>query len=153
VGNDSVHGDNVDRNNEIEDNHNFNSFSTKPNPCNCQHGGECIHKAKTCYCSHGFTGSKCQKRIRKVILVGGLRDNQIRLDSELVGGLEVRRCSPPPFPRPVVAATGQTAGETVVVCGGATQIGKTSETFACVLSHYPSRMQYRNILIIVPLTL
>jgi hypothetical protein len=61
VENDSVNGDNVDRNNEIEDKHNFNS----------------------------------------------LPDNQLRLDSELVGGLEVRRCSPPPFPRPVMAATGQ----------------------------------------------
>ena len=105
---------------------NFNALSTQPNPCNCKHGGECLPESQTCYCNHGFTGAKCQKRIRKVILVGGLTDVALRLDSELVTGQEVPRCSPPAFPRPVMAATGQTAEDTVVVCGGATLKGNNS---------------------------
>ena len=124
--NDSIHGENVKRDEDFIEHHNFNALSSKPNPCNCKHGGECLPETKTCYCSHGFTGSKCRKRIRKVILVGGLRGHEIRLDSELVAGLEVHRCSPPAFPRPVMAATGQTAGDTVAVCGGATLLGNTS---------------------------
>jgi len=130
--NSSIHGDAVNRNNEIPKNQNFNALSTQPNPCNCKHGGECLPESQTCYCSHGFTGAKCQKRIRKIILVGGLTDVSIRLDSELVTGQEVPRCSPPAFPRPVMAATGQTAGDTVVVCGGATLIGgRLSPTNRC----------------------
>ena len=122
--NDSIHGDNVRSNKDRRPNRNFNTFANKPNACDCKHGGECLPASKTCYCSHGFTGKKCQKRIRKVLVVGGLRDVQIRPDSELVGGLEVERCSPPPYPRPIIAATGQTSEDTVVVCGGATMIGK-----------------------------
>jgi len=131
-GSDSVHGDTVNRNSERKQNKNFNNFADKPNACDCKHGGECLPESKSCYCSHGFTGAKCQKRIRKALVVGGLRDVQIRLDSELVGGLEVRRCSPPPYPRPIIAATGQTSEDMVVVCGGATQIGgKLTPTDKC----------------------
>ena len=59
-----------------------------------------------CFCSHGFTGnniskisyivmvhkgSKCQKRIRKALLIGGLDEFETRNDTELVAGLEVRK--------------------------------------------------------------
>ena len=99
-----------------------NTFLSRPNPCNCEHGGECVPETKSCYCSTGFTGIHCEKRRDKALVLGGLRDVAIRLDSELVGGSKPDRCSPPSFPRPVMAATGQTAGDIVTVCGGATQI-------------------------------
>ena len=99
-------------------------LATKPNPCNCKHGGECIPAGCYCYCSHGFTGIKCEQQIRKALVVGGLKDFQIHVDNELVDGLDDHRCSPPAFPTPIMAATGQTDRDTVVVCGGATQIGK-----------------------------
>ena len=37
---------------------------------------------------------------------------------------KVRRCSPPPYPSPVIAATGQTVDDVVVVCGGAAHQGE-----------------------------
>jgi len=117
---DSVHGDDVRRRNrERIRNQNFNKFSSQRNVCGCEHGGECLEASKTCFCSHGFTGERCQKRVRKALMVGGLTGLLIRNDTELVGGLEVRRCSPPDFPVRVISATGQTLGPHAVVCGGA----------------------------------
>ena len=37
-----------------------------------------------------FSGSKCQKRVRKALLIGGLDGLETRNDTELVAGLEVR---------------------------------------------------------------
>ena len=69
-------------------------------------------------------------------MVGGLLGLQLRSDTELVGGLEVRRCSPPDYPLQVVAATGQTLGQDVVVCGGAIHDSKYLQisSFECSLS-------------------
>ena len=36
-----------------------------------------------------FSGSKCQKRVRKALLIGGLDGSLTRNDTELVSGLEV----------------------------------------------------------------
>ena len=102
----------------------FNKFSSRRNLCGCEHGGECLERSRTCFCSHGFTGDRCQKRVRKALLVGGVRGVETRTDTELVGGLEVRRCKPPDYPLPVVAPTGQTLGQDVVVCGGAYHDGE-----------------------------
>ena len=125
---DSVHGDAVTRrrNRERIRNQKFNKFSSRRNVCGCQHGGECLADTSTCFCSHGFTGDKCQKRVRKAVLVGGLAGLLIRNDTELVGGLEVRRCSPPDFPLKVMAATGQSLGSQLIVCGGALHDGRQS---------------------------
>ena len=46
-------------------NQNFNKFSSRRNVCGCEHGGECLERSRTCFCSHGFTGDRCQKRVRK----------------------------------------------------------------------------------------
>ena len=105
-------------------NQNFNKFSSRRNVCGCEHGGECLERSRTCFYSHGFTGDRCQKRVRKALLVGGVRGVETRTDTELVGGLEVRRCKPPDYPLPVVAPTGQTLGQDVVVCGGAYHDGE-----------------------------
>ena len=105
-------------------NQKFNKFSSRRNVCGCEHGGECLADSSTCFCSHGFTGEKCQKRVRKAVMVGGLAGLLIRNDTELVGGLEVRRCSPPDFPLKVMAATGQILGSQLIVCGGAHHDGR-----------------------------
>ena len=133
---DSVHGDDVERRRKRIRNQNFNKFSSERNVCGCQHRGECLQRSKTCFCHHGFTGRKCQKRVRKALMVGGLLGLQLRSDTELVGGLEVRRCSPPDYPLQVVAATGQTLGQDVVVCGGAIHDSKYLQisSFECSLS-------------------
>ena len=68
-------------------------------------------------------GSKCQKRVRKALLIGGLSGVNTRKDTELVSGLEVmtfgrkslptvyylqvKRCSPPDYPYKIIAATGK----------------------------------------------
>ena len=127
---DSVHGDDVARrrNRERIRNQKFNKFSSRRNVCGCEHGGECLPDTTTCFCSHGFTGEKCQKRVRKAVMVGGLAGLLIRNDTELVGGLEVRRCSPPDFPLKVMAATGQILGSSLIVCGGAQHDGRQEAT-------------------------
>ena len=118
---DSVHGNDVSRRNRRVRirNRKFNSVVSSSNDCDCDHGGECLVTSGQCFCGHGFTGSKCQKRIRKALLVGGLQDHRIRNDTELLAGLEVRRCRPPDYPLQVIAATGQTLQDVVIVCGGA----------------------------------
>ena len=102
-------------------------MSSSENACDCEHRGECLEDGTTCFCSHGFTGTfynpslennrflllmshsagaRCQKRVRKALLVGGLKGTRTRSDTELVAGLEVRRCQPPDYPTNIMAATG-----------------------------------------------
>ena len=66
------------------------------------------------------------------LVVGGMAGQETRADAELVAGLEVRRCSPPSLPRPVMAATGQTVGGTAVVCGGADRGEKGINSFKVI---------------------